>query len=166
MIAIRHISTDDPLFNQACRLRDEALLGPLGLDLETFRTHEPGAEERAEHYVAILDHPHGPRVVACAMLVPHEPDPSSGRVMQVVVDPQRQGEGIGRRLLATIESRAFGDLALTQLICDANFDAVGFYESLGWILDGNEYTRAGIPHKGMVVRAPRPASGSGPRPIP
>ncbi len=148
MIEIRRITTDDPLFVQARRLRQDVLLGPLGLTLEAFDAMVPGLDERAEHYVGVLDHPKGPRVVGCALL-----DASTATVAQVAVDPQRQGEGLGKRLLATVERRAFGDLNVPSLSCEAHVDAVGFYERLGWAPDGEPTMAAGVPHQRMVLAA-------------
>lgn len=165
MIDIRRIDTHDPLYTQARRLREDVILAPLGLDLARFDQLNPGLEDRAEHFVGVTAHPRGPRVVACAMLIPADPRPASGRVAQVAIDPQRQGEGIGRRLMATLESRAFGDLGLIELYCEANKPAIGFYEALGWKAEDAGFDMDGIPHQRMVLRD-RPASpgATGPSP--
>lgn len=153
MIEIRRITTDDPLYEQECRLREDVLLAPIGLDIDGFRRSYEGVDESAEHFVAILDHPKGPRVVGCALLLVDEADPGLGKLVQMAIDRQRQGEGIGRRLLATIESRAFGELGLDRLFCHAQTTAIGFYEALGWAPDSDEFTEAGIIHRRMMLRA-------------
>jgi len=153
MIEIRRITTRDPFYEQECSLREDVLLAPIGFDMARFREEYAGVEEGAEHYVAILDHPKGPRVVGCALLLIDEADPSLGKLVQMAIDRQRQGEGIGRRLLATIESRAFGELGLDQLFCHAQTTAIGFYEALGWATDSDEFHEAGIVHRRMILRA-------------
>src|SRR5690606_4306768 len=103
MVKIRRITTDDRLYPQAVALREQVLLNPIGMAVAAYRRHAPGVEERVEHFVAILDHPTGPRVIGCAGLLVDEPGGGAGpraKLIQMAVDPQRQGEGVGRRLLA------------------------------------------------------------------
>lgn len=142
---------DDPLYRQECDLREEVLLRPIGYDIERFRK-EFGVEERFEHFVAVFDHPGGPRVVGTACLLPGYPAEGTGKLMQMAVDLQRQGEGIGRRLVVAIEQRAFGELGLSELFCHARDNAYGFYESLGWDFDSDTFVEAGVPHRKMVFR--------------
>ncbi len=96
----------------------------------------------------------GPCVIGCAALLPNHPSPGIGKLMQMAVDRQRQGEGIGRRLVVAVEARAFGELGLKELVCHAQLPAIGFYEKLGWEIDSEEFLEAGIPHRRMKVRAP------------
>jgi len=156
MVEIRRITPDDPLYEQERALRESVLMGPLGLTLDDLERSLPGIESRAVHYVCVIDHPTGPRVVGCAMLVPGDEE---GQVLQVAIDRQRQGEGIGRRLMATIESHAFGGLGLTALACEAEDGAIGFYRVLGWMPEGEPFDRLGITHQRMVLRANPPDSG-------
>lgn len=151
MIEIRRITMDDPLYPQECALREDVLLRPIGYDIERFR-QEFGVEEKFEHFVAVFDHPGGPRVVGTACLLPGYPQAGTGKLMQMAVDLQRQGEGIGRRLVVAIERRAFGELGLSELFCHARDNAYGFYESLGWDFDSDTFVEAGVPHRKMVFR--------------
>jgi len=153
VIRIRRISTQDLYYQQERRLRESVLLEPLGLDLVRFDELFPGIEERGEHFAAIFDHPSGDRVVGCAILLPDDPEPGTGRVMQMGVDVQRRGEGIGRRLVVAVEGRAFGELGLDALMCHARSDAVPFYEKLGWWPEGEMFDEVGIPHRRMWLRA-------------
>src|SRR5690606_32650741 len=110
-----------------------------------------------EHFVAVFDHPGGERVVGCATLLAGHPEPGFGKLMQMAVDRQRQGEGIGRKLVVAVESRAFGELGLKSLYCHAQIAAQGFYRSLGWSPCSEEFLEAGIPHVKMAIRQPEPA---------
>lgn len=195
MVTIRRITTDDPLYPQAVALREQVLLGPIGMDIAGYRRHAPGVEERVEHFVAILDHPTGPRVIGCAGLLVEELARSTapggpgegpgegmapgagegaeghqaarrGKLIQMAVDPQRQGEGVGRRLLAAVEARAIGELGLAGLYCHAQQTAVGFYERQGWIAEPGEFEEVGIPHRLMTLAGspkPGPEESSGPQ---
>ncbi|MCA9312664.1 MAG: GNAT family N-acetyltransferase [Phycisphaerales bacterium] len=157
MIDIRRIAADHPLYPQETALRERVLLRDAGFDFESFRAAYP-YEDTAEHFIAVTtDHHSGSPVdvvLGTALLIPGHPDPGVGKVTQVAVDPQRQGEGIGRRLMVTLESRAFGELGLARVFCHAQNTAMGFYTRLGWRIDGDEFVEAGIPHHRMVLDAP------------
>ncbi|MBL9032853.1 MAG: GNAT family N-acetyltransferase [Phycisphaerae bacterium] len=152
MVRVRRISTTDPLYRQQCALREEVLLRPIGLDMARFRAEFPGVEEQLEHYVATVEQTNGPRVIGCASLLVASPE--SGRLMQMAVDLQRQGEGVGRRLVVAIESRAFGELRLRELYCHAQLAAVGFFLSLGWTPAGDVFHEAGLAHRRMTLQSP------------
>ncbi len=149
MIHIQRISPDHPLYPQEVALRESVLLNPIGLDLPKLEALFPSIESRGEHFVAVFNHPSGPRVVGTALLIPDYPDSGAGKLMQMTVDPQRQGEGIGTRLVVAIEQRAFGELGLQSLFCHARDTAYGFYSSLGWTFDSDTFDEAGIPHRRM-----------------
>lgn len=165
VIRIARITPASELYPGEVALREAVLLEPIGYDMDRFRAAYPGVEERAEHFVAVLEHTGGPRVVGCALLLP----PGAGKeadggglakLMQMAVDPQRQGEGIGRRLVVAAEARAFGELGLVGLYCHAQDRAIGFYEKLGWRGEGEDFVEADVPHRKMVVHAPpKPPEG-------
>ncbi|MHA7812395.1 MAG: GNAT family N-acetyltransferase [Phycisphaerales bacterium] len=158
MIQISHISMTDPLYEQEVALRTSVLLDPIGFSFQDYLDLAPGREEQSEHYVAVIDHPRGPRVVGAATLFISDNDAGQrvGKVQQVCVDPQRQGEGIGRRLMIAMEARGFGELDLDQLYCHAQLSAMPFYERLGWTSEEEIFLEAGIEHKRMHITAPKP----------
>lgn len=152
MIEYLHIDRQHPLYKQEIALRQSVLLDPIKYTMEMLEDEFPGFEDRFEHFVAVVDHPKGKRVIGCALLLPHYPDgePNTGKLMQMAVDPQRQREGIGRRLVIELERRALGELGLTKLYCHARVDAAPFYASLGWVRSGEPFMEAGIEHYKMV----------------
>lgn len=158
MIRISHISTDNPLYEQEVALRTIVLLEPIGFSFQDYLDMAPGREEASEHYVAVMDHPSGEKVVGTSTLFISENDEGQrvGKVQQVCVDPQRQGEGIGRRLMIAMEARGFGELGLEQLYCHAQLSAMPFYERLGWQSEDEVFVEAGIEHKRMFIAAPKP----------
>ena len=139
-------------YAQEVALREDVLLRPIKYDIARYRLEFAGVEERLEHFVAVADHHGRDRVIGCAALLPHAPQQGSGRLTQMAVDRQRQGEGIGRRLVVAVESRAFGELGLRELFCHVQVVAKGFFEALGWQADGPQFNEAGIPHLKMVMR--------------
>lgn len=153
MVEIKRIDSDHPLYAQEVDLRRRVLLEPIGLSVERYLAEHAEAESRAEHFVGVIDHPSGARVVACGCLIAGESSPEVGKLTQMAVDPQRQGEGVGRQLVVELERRAFGELDLTRLYCHAQLAAIGFYERLGWEIEGEEFQEEGIAHKKMVINA-------------
>jgi len=158
VIKVKHISMDDPLYQQEVALRTTILLAPIGYTIQDYYDMAPGREERCEHFVAVSDHPAGELVLGAATLFIAEDEHGhlKGKVQQVCVDQQRQGEGIGKRLMIAIEARGFGELGLARLYCHAQLSAIPFYEKLGWEIEGDEFTEAGIPHRRMFMEAPEP----------
>lgn len=154
MVKIRRITNKDPLYSQECALREDVLLGPIGYDMDSYKKEFPGLEDRMEHFVAVLNHHAAERVVGCAALIPGEPRAGSGRITQMAVNLQRQGEGIGRRLVVAVESRAFGELGLKELVCHAPVTAVPFFESIGWVMEPEVFQEAGVPHRRAVMSYP------------
>jgi len=153
---------DHPLYEQEVALRTAVLLAPLGYTIEDYKAIAPGREEQCEHFVAVIDHPQGnqskERVIGAATLYPPQAgsDETAGKVQQVCVNPQRQGEGIGTNLMIAIEVRAFTELALPGLYCHAQLSAIPFYEKLGWDTGSEIFQEAGIDHKRMQIITPQP----------
>ena len=154
MVRIKHITMDDPLYKQEIALRTAILLKPIGFTIEDYHNLVPGREEKCEHFVAVVDHPTGEKVVGAATLFvddTNSKDNPKGKVQQVCVDKQLQGGGIGTKLMITIEARGFGELGLLSLYCHAQISTMPFYNKLGWIVEGDEFEEAGILHKQMYI---------------
>ncbi len=164
MISYTTITTDHPLYPGECDLRELVLLRPIGYDMDRFRAEYPGVEDRFVHFVAVVGSPGGDRVVGCVLLLPETDTPGVGKLMQMAVHPQRQGEGIGKRLVVEVEKHAFSALGLKSLYCHAQVQAVSFYEALGWDTVGEVFLEAGIPHRKMTISDQRPIGE--PEPVP
>lgn len=158
MIRVQRIETDDPLYAQEVSLRTAVLLDPVGLSFAEYLELAPAGESTVEHFVAVADHQTGPRVVGTATLFcpAGTSQETFGKVQQVCVDRQRQGEGIGRNVMIAIEARAFGELGLPGLYCHAQLSAMPFYERLGWTAGSETFLEAGIEHRRMEISAPKP----------
>jgi len=150
LVRIARIDRNHRLYPQEVDLRQRVLLDPINYSLAQFEKDFPGFEERFEHFVAVIAHPTGDRVIGCVVLLPDYPEKGHGKLMQMAVDPQRQREGIGKKLVAELERRAFGELGLSLLYCHARADAVPFYDGMGWEVVGDTFMEAGIEHSKMV----------------
>lgn len=150
-IQIRPTRPDDP---QVVALLDalDAYLASLYapednhiLDVQALRAPEV-------HFVAAWQ---GAQVLGCAAVrrMPGEADTGGapyGEIKRMVVDPERRGSGLGRRLLQALESRLAADgigLALLETGRDQHA-AVRLYERCGYRLRG---PFAGYPDNGLSV---------------
>lgn len=149
---VQAIGINNPLYAQAEELRERVLLAPIGYTARRFAGEYPEVEAVGEHFVAVIDHPSGKRVVGTVCLLPNYPERGVGKLTQMVVDEQRQREGLGRELVADLERRAFGELGLHTLFCHAQEAAAGFYRKMGWQAVGEPFMEAGIRHYRMEFR--------------
>ena len=135
----RFIGLDAAEYAQELDLRWRVLRKPLGF--------APGAvtfpfEAESLHLVAVA----GSRVVGCVLF--HPEGTETGRLFQMAIEPERQGTGLGTRLVRTLEDelarRGFREVTL-----HARDTAVGFYARLGYAPVGAPYSEVGIPHQNM-----------------
>lgn len=136
---LRFVQPDTDLHQAERTLRHEVLRRPLGF--------APGSElfafERdCLHLVALV----AGRLVGCVLF--HPESPSTGRLLQMAVAPDRQRKGIGEGLVRTMEAelaaRGFHSIHL-----HAREKAVPFYRRLGYRAFGEPYLELGIRHVNM-----------------
>ena len=101
-----------------------------------------GLDEGAIHLLAR----DGERPVGTARLLVKG---ATGKIGRVCVLPEARGTGLGAALIR----RALEELArvpgLTEASLGAQSHATGFYEKLGFAVEGVEFLDAGIPHRHM-----------------
>jgi ribosomal protein S18 acetylase RimI-like enzyme len=133
------IGTESPEYASELDLRWRMLRKPLGHGREAVAFP---FEAESLHLVA-LD---GNRVVGCVLF--HPDGPRTGRLFQMAVEPDRQGTGLGTRLVRGLEAevarRGFDEVTL-----HARDTAVGFYARLGYDAVGEPFVEVGIPHQSM-----------------
>jgi ribosomal protein S18 acetylase RimI-like enzyme len=138
-VELRWLGTADRLKDAELGLRWRVLRAPLGYSPEA--TVFP-FEEESLHLVA-LD---GGAVVGCVLFHPEGPD--TGRLFQMAVDPARQGEHIGQKLVRELE-REVARRGFRVVTLHAREAAVGFYAQLRYETFGEPFTEVGIPHRHM-----------------
>ncbi|HVP62785.1 MAG TPA: GNAT family N-acetyltransferase [Myxococcaceae bacterium] len=99
-------------------------------------------EAESLHLVA-LD---GDRVVGCVLF--HPEGPGTGRLFQMAVEPERQGTGLGTRLVRALEGEVT-ERGFREITLHARDTAVGFYARLGYVSFGAPYAEVGVPHQNM-----------------
>jgi len=122
-------------------LRWRVLREPWGHPLGSERGED---EDQAIHLMAV----DGQRVIGVARL--HSLNATRMQVRYMAVDPQNQGSGIGRGLLAGLEAHAVA-LGAKSIQLDARENAVPFYRRCGYGVEKRSYLLWGeIQHFLMV----------------
>lgn len=78
-------------------------------------------------------------------------DADTGTIERVAVLPEYRGEGLGRRLMETLESEA-RDRGFARIEPHPQRDVEGFYHSLGYETVGDVFEEAGMSHVAMEKR--------------
>lgn len=82
---------------------------------------------------------------------PLEPQKGDWRLRGMAVDPRWQNQGVGQRLVGE-GTKAVGERGGTRLWCNARVTAMGFYEKLGFVTQGQAFDIPKVgPHYVMSV---------------
>jgi predicted GNAT family N-acyltransferase len=145
LLEFARVEHNSARYRDLVALRRRVLRTPLGLDF----TPEQLEEERADVHIAAYSQG---ELVACVAL--RAADKSHGapvKLRQMAVDPDHQGLGLGKRLVVFAEKLA-AEGGYREIALHARESAVGFYESLGYVAEGEVFTEVTIPHRKMVKR--------------
>lgn len=74
---------------------------------------------------------------------------STGKIGRVCVLPQARGTGLGAALIKKALDVLRAQPGLTEAYLGSQAHATGFYEKLGFAVEGEEFDDAGIPHRHM-----------------
>ena len=134
-VKYRFIGTKDPEYPEERSLRSEVLIRPFGITpgAEVFPT-----EDQSYHLVAIDEG----RVVGCAIFIP---EGKTGRICQMAVVPFLQKKGLGAALMSRLEKRLRGE-EFEDAYLHARHYAVGFYERMGYRIEGEPFEEVGMKH--------------------
>jgi len=122
-------------------MRHAILRRPLGLDW----SDEDLAAEAEQLHFGLFDDDDAP--IACVVIKLLGPDKAKLRQM-AVAEPFR-AMGNGRDLLQGVEAILHAR-GIRRIEMDARKTAAGFYEKLGYHVEGDEFIQVTIPHQRMV----------------
>ena len=126
-------------YEQTVALRNEILRKPLGLSYDPAEL----AGEKDSFHLALRK---GDELVACLVLKPL--DERCIKMRQLAVGKSSQGKGFGRDLVDYAHSFA-RERGYAEIVLHARETARGFYEKLGYQLEGNPFTEVSLPHLAM-----------------
>jgi GNAT superfamily N-acetyltransferase len=136
VMALKIIDHDSPEYRQMVDLRYAILRRPLGLSF----TEEELEREKSDILIGAFDDDH---ILACCLLTREEP--GTVRLRQMAVENSQQGKGIGAALMNFAETVA-RDRGFKVMSMHARKTAAGFYEKLGYRVEGDEFLEVTIPH--------------------
>jgi predicted N-acetyltransferase YhbS len=128
-----------PLYAGELELRFRVLREPLGF------TRDQVAFPFESNSLHLVAH-EGDTVLGCVLFNPE--DAHGGRLFQMAVAPHLQGQGLGARLVRSLEEE-LRRRGFTHVHLHARAPVIPFYERLGYAVDGEPFTEVGIPHRHM-----------------
>lgn len=138
-VTVEQVPAGSQKWADALVLGRAILRTPLGLD---YSAADLAGENGDTLFAAHQDG----RLVGCVMLRPG--DAGSVKLRQMAVAPDMRGQRIGERLLAAFEAHTHA-LGVHHIGLAARKTAIGFYERLGYVADGEEFIEVTIPHRHM-----------------
>jgi len=137
-VEYRFIGTTDPEYPKERSLRSHVLILPFGIPpgVEVFPT-----EDKSYHLVAVDEG----QVVGCAIFIPED---KTGRICQMAVEPTHQKRGVGTTLMSRLEDR-LKEEGFENAYLHARHYAVGFYERMGYTVEGEPFEEVGMEHSIM-----------------
>ena len=133
---IKQIDHGSKEYEQMISLRNEILRKPLNL---TFETGELDKEKK-DVLIGAFDEEN---MLGCCLLTKLDKD--TVRLRQMAVQNNLQGKGIGASMMNFAENVA-RDLGFKKICMHARKSAIGFYEKLGYKINGQEFEEISIPH--------------------
>lgn len=130
---------NSPRYKEMVELRREILRKPLGLD---FSSQEL-MEESEDIFMAAFEQE---RLLGGCILRPLSADIVKLRQMAVAAD--QQGKGVGAAIVRHAEEYARAQ-GFSKLVMNARDTARGFYEKLGYEVEGDLFIEVGIRHYKM-----------------
>lgn len=135
-MALKIIDHGTKEYKQMVQLRNDILRKPLGLNF----TAEELEKEKEEILIGAFEEE---KMLGCCMLI--TTDPATVRLRQMAVLNNQQGKGIGRALMQFAENIA-RDRGFRKITMHARKTAVGFYEKLGYAVNGEQFEEVSLPH--------------------
>ncbi|QDT13781.1 GNAT family N-acetyltransferase [Planctomycetes bacterium K23_9] len=127
-------------YNAEIQLRDELLRRPLGL---TFTAPQLAAESEELRW-GVID-----KEELIAVVLGKPISQTAIKLRQMAVAAEHQRRGVGRFLLENVERDLVGK-GFQRIELNARDVAQGFYDSLGYVTEGERFVEVGIPHFRMV----------------
>lgn len=142
IISVLLIHTKDSYYELERQLRNRILLRPIGIADHAWEMHD----EKAWHFVAVEDD----NVIGCVVLVPLDKEKTKTQLMQMAVETDQQGKGIGKLLVNELLSFCKSN-GIKEVVCHARDNAVPFYLNLGFEIYDEPFVEVGIQHFHMKI---------------
>lgn len=141
---IREIAFNSDDYRKELFLRDRVLREPLGLSL---------FDEYLENEILDIHLGYFVNNELVGTLILTRLNDTEYKMRQVAVEPNMQGKGIGKRLVEYAEEYVKGKGG-TKIVLHARKYITPFYEKLGYVKTGKEFTEVTITHVKMYKNLP------------
>ena len=135
-MAIRIIDHGSPDYKKMVDLRMDILRRPLGLSFSEADLEK----EKQDLLIGAFEED---ELLACCILTKMAAD--TCKLRQMAVKPKIQGTGLGAAMMNYAEQLA-KDAGYKKLVMNARKTAMGFYEKLGYEIEGDEFIEVTLPH--------------------
>jgi len=134
---IRRIDMENPLYQKERELRNKVLLRPIGIPDFGWEMND----SVSWHFVAMDKS----ELIGCVLLVPIDTEISKGQLIQMAVETDWQGKGIGKLLVRSLIAFAVSQ-GIKEIEIHSRAEVTSFYEQLGFKVFGDEFEEVGIKH--------------------
>lgn len=140
-IEISRITLEDPLYEQERDLRNRVLLRPIGIPDFGWEHNDANSW----HFIATK----GGKVIGCVVLVRLDQAATKTQLIQMAVEHELQGQGVGRMLVEHLIAFA-SENRVREIQIHAREDVTAFYERVGFEIVGEPFEEVGIKHRHML----------------
>lgn len=109
-----------------------------------------GEDYRAIHFLCTSDQNKGDLVAYCRIFMP-ESKQEEAKIGRVLVKEEHRTAGYGRKMMMSA-MKWINQQGVDKMRLEAQTYLIGFYSSLGFEAQGEEYLEDGIPHISMALR--------------
>ena len=138
MLHFTRIAMQHPLYQQERELRNKILLRPIGIPDFGWEMND----SKSWHFVAIDNS----KIIGCVLLAPLDENLQTGQLIQMAVDQDWQGKGVGKKLVKELlifaKTKGF-----TEIVIHSRAAVTSFYEALGFQTFGDEFEEVGVAHQ-------------------
>jgi predicted GNAT family N-acyltransferase len=134
---------EDPRYQEERDLRNRVLLRPIGIPDFGWEKND----SNSWHFVATIKG----KVVGCVVLVRLNEEASKTQLIQMAVEQDFQGRGVGRMLVGHLIGFA-RKKNVAEIQIHAREDVTSFYQKLGFHIVGEPFEEVGIKHRHMLIQ--------------
>lgn len=131
------------MYQQERNLRNRILLRPIGIPDFGWEHND----NNSWHFVATKDD----QVIGCVVLVRLDEGATKTQLIQMAVEQEFQGHGVGRMLVEQLIAFALKN-KVQEIEIHARDEVTAFYEQLGFEIVGEPFYEVGIKHRHMRMR--------------
>lgn len=140
---IIRIDMKNPLYQEERELRNKILLRPIGIPDFGWEMNDPVSW----HFVAM----DGSSLIGCVLLVPLDVKKTKGQLIQMAVETNWQGKGVGKLLVKSLINFARSS-GLKEIEIHSRSEVTTFYEQFGFKVFGDEFEEVGIKHRLLSLK--------------